>query len=683
MQLFLNNQLADLSDDSLVALTFQINNLAEVKNQQGNTSNQFKLPLTQHNRQILGFPDAVAFTTDLPYTRYEARIIQDGMEIVPLGFAELNSVDDNTASITVLSGNVDFFDAIDGKLYDMGDSNTTWGATHPWKPYDHTFSMDNIVASQTKTEGWIWPMIDYGNLVYDGVQATSVGVNFLRPGFFLKTAIELITKTAGFTPTGSLLDDPLYNKLIVQFANDNFEHSTDQQNLYNYNSISISTDSPFSANKNNYAGTLMLNKVNPYPVHQNLYPNNPLQPPSYFALENCSVSVSFTYNVYIDSKEDEGHNGGVEIRLMTRHPQHGNSQLTAITSTLTGARVKSGGRYREELVNQKLTFEIDLVQAQVLYIDYNVNNSRNTTITIRAGATLSVTSKNEPMLYGQQVQCERIFPDIGQKDLLKDTLQRFGIICQTDSIRRVVNFASLRDIMANLPNARDWTSKCLDMGKSISFRLGSYAQINYLKYKEDDGIIPKTYGQSQIKIKDQTLPVTADLFESQFAPTLNRPFLGGSMAIIKKIDHDAGDNDFSISTQPRLLVDYKLDLRSIDKTLTLQDADGRHVVMNDTISVPYFYRDDGQFNLCWGDMPAAGNQSTLPGLKTTYYAELERILTETKKVVRWFLLTPRDILELDLLIPVYLQQDGAYYYINKIDSWRKGQATKVELVKLG
>jgi hypothetical protein len=60
LQLFLNDNLVDLTDDSPIALTFQINNLAEVKNQQGNTSNQFKLPLTQRNRQILGFPDEVA-----------------------------------------------------------------------------------------------------------------------------------------------------------------------------------------------------------------------------------------------------------------------------------------------------------------------------------------------------------------------------------------------------------------------------------------------------------------------------------------------------------------------------------------------------------------------------------------------------------------------------------------------
>lgn len=143
LQLYINDQLVDLNDDSPVALTFQINNLAEVQNQQGNTSNQFKLPLTQRNRQILGFPDDIAFTTNAPYQQYQAKLVQDGLEIIPYGVAELNNVEQNNANITVLSGNVDFFDAIDGKLYDMGDSTSQWtnyGQNLVWQPYDHTWN---------------------------------------------------------------------------------------------------------------------------------------------------------------------------------------------------------------------------------------------------------------------------------------------------------------------------------------------------------------------------------------------------------------------------------------------------------------------------------------------------------------------------------------------------------------
>jgi hypothetical protein len=201
-----------------------------------------------------------------------------------------------------------------------------------------------------------------------------------------------------------------------------------------------------------------------------------------------------------------------------------------------------------------------------------------------------------------------------------------------------------------------------------------------MKYKEDDGVLPKGLANSQINVADKTLPATADLFESQFAPTLNRPYIGGSIAQIKMIDINSDSSDFDIGVSPRILIDQKLALNG--KVVKFTDGNNS-IMVNDTLSVPYFYKPDGDYNLCFGDMPGAGVNTTLSGLKSTYYPELGKILQQTKKVVRYFLLTPRDILDLDLLIPVYLEQDSAYYYINKIDSWRSGQPTKVELVKLG
>ena len=299
---------------------------------------------------------------------------------------------------------------------------------------------------------------------------------------------------------------------------------------------------------------------------------------------------------------------------------------------------------------------------------------------IYPGATLVIESQNTTVQFDQTVQCERIFPDISQKDLLKDTLQRFGIICQTDNATRTVSFNSLRDIVNNIPIAKDWTGKCIDQGKQVSFQLGNYAQANYMKYKEDDNVLPKGFADAQIDINNTTLPATVDLFQSQFAPTLNRPYVTGQIAQIKMIDNTSGSMDFSIGVWPRILVDQKTRLPS-GKTVTFTDGT-TNMVVNDIISTPYFYKPEGDYNLCFCDMPGTAG-STMPGLKTKYYPELQKVLTQTRKVIRYFLLIPRDILELDLMIPVYLEQDNAYYYINKIDSWRKGQPCKVELAKLG
>jgi hypothetical protein len=671
LQLFLNDTLVDLTDDSPIALTFQINNLAEVKNQQGNTSNQFKLPLTQRNRQILGYPDDVAFTTNQPYKQYAAKLVQDGMEIVPYGIGELNSVDDSTASITILSGNVDFFDAIDGKIYDMGDTTTELGKLELWKPYEHAWTLDNVVVSQQHTyqNGWIWPVVDYGtiNSKFDG--QPTIDVRYLRPGFFLRKAMEVMLKPGGYTlnPDSFLLKDDLYNKLIIQFANDNFEHGPAYDNSNsNYSLVAQSTVLQGYEYKRNGAnedlrfGNLLKGSSRIYNYAAS----------AYVATAELDVTITLQYGIFYQGKKPDG-----AVTISIKMVDSTDGQTTSLGSIRHGSdRVPKDGKYYQgEISGQVITVNTSLNVGQAVKISYDIDQAvkEDVYFHMHPGATFTVNDKLGNVLYGQQVQAERILPDLGIKDLLKDTLQRFGIICQTDNTRRMVTLASLRNLVNNIPQAKDWTTKCLNQGKNITFQLGGYAQTNILKYKEDDNVLPLNLADGQITVDDKTLPASGTLFESQFAPTLNRPYIGGTIAQINKVEPGSGNTNFSVSTQPRLLIHDVVDLRSQGRSIKFTDGLGADRVVNDVICTPYF------------DKPGGAHSLMFDKLRQQYYPELERILKQSKKVVRWFMLTPRDILELDLLIPVYLQQDGAYYYINKIDSWRKGQPVKVELVKLG
>jgi len=403
----------------------------------------------------------------------------------------------------------------------------------------------------------------------------------------------------------------------------------------------------------------------------------------YHATDRVNGTASLIIDLDMHGVANTGDNGYFELIINYRDASGHESEATRQTINFTDKAYPPNTRERTETVkNLKLTYDFELSKGDSVFITYHLHRY-NTTVFIHKGAAFRFDVDQKPVLYGQQVQCERIFPDISQKDLLKDTLQRFGIVCQTDNSTRTVSFNSFADIVDNMPIAKNWTSKCIDQGKTISFQLGGYAQVNYMKYRDDDNVLPKKLADSEIIVKDKTLPASADLFESQFAPTLNRAFTGGTIAQIKKLDPDSDTNDFSISTSPRILIDQKLNLLNLKDSPTVKFTDGEKTVeVNDIVSVPYFYKPDGEFNLCFCDKPGT-NGNILSGLKTKFYPELEKILTQTKKVVRYFLLTPRDILELDLLIPVYLEQDSCYYYINKIDSWRKGQPTKVELVKLG
>jgi len=675
-QLYLNSQLADLSDDSPIALSFQINNLADVKNQQGNTSNQFKLPLTQRNRQLLGFPDDIAFTSVLPYRQYQARIIHDGLEIIPYGIAELSGIEQDMANITVLSGNVDFFDAIDGNIYDMGDSTSQWsnyGANLVWKPYDHVWNLDNVVNSQTKTDGWIWPVVDYG-LISNSDFTTPIDVRYQRPGFFIKTAIDLLLKSAGYKGTGSLLDDPLYPLLICQFANGSFDHGTDQQNNPSHG-ITVQTGQNLA-----YSHPNTSNPVGAIPFGVVLVdPSRSYNPSSgsYTATEITSISIQFAFSLLFTSTNPSHSTYSSKVAVQLRFFDVGDTTGSVLTQ-LSYDYANRGNNNFIPANNQTLSFDTVLQPGQSIKVTYEFTGYTGSSFTIYSGATLTVTNKVQTVQFGQTVQCERILPDISQKDFLKDTLQRFGIICQTDNASKTISFNSFRDIVNNIPIAKNWTTKCINQGKQVAFKLGNYAQVNYMQYKTDTNVLPLKFGWSQINIDDQTLAATNTLFESIYGVTLNRPYYGGTIAQIKMIDDTSGSNDFTIGVSPRILIDQKLNIAQTGKTVSFTDGTNTRVV-NDIISTPYFYKPDApQLTTQYGKPSLLFND-----LRLCYYPELEKILTRAKKTIRYFLLSPRDILELDLLIPIYLQQDGAYYYINKIDNWRKGQPCKVELVRLG
>lgn len=467
LQLYINDELVDLADDSPIALTFQINNLAEVKNQQGNTSNQFKLPLTQRNRQILGFPDDVAFTTTAPYNNYNAKLVQDGLEIIPHGLAILSSVDNDTAAITVLSGNVDFFDALDVKIYDMGDKTTPLGAQRPFEPYLHRWDVNSVVSSQTKTEGWIWPVVDYGLMPADFKGTPEIDVRYMRPGFFLKTAIDMLVKLAGYTadPNCFLLKQPMYSQLIVQFAADSFEHGTDYQNSPDTMGLVATLGSDFQGkhpNANNPEGVInflnmVQNKDGVYNTSTGMYTAT--------SVSRVNISLKIPRFYFHGHIKD---NGGSEVDILIRFKDPtGELDLATTSYDLQGATLDPpnglirpfGGKNYTESVT--IAAQADLAPGSQISVWYRFRNLSNAYFNMPAGSELTIIADNHDVLYGQQVQCERIFPDITQKDLLKDTLQRFGIICQTNSTNRVVTFSSFRDIVENIPRALNWTGKAV------------------------------------------------------------------------------------------------------------------------------------------------------------------------------------------------------------------------------
>lgn len=699
IQIYINDEIVDIHPDEDPVLTFQINELASTDSINGNVTNVFALADTQRNRAILGFPDDITIDSLAPYRFYPAKVVVAGVEVIPLGQAEIQNFDNDKFNMLITSGNIDFFDAINFQIRDMGDSTsaaTNYGLTLPWQDYDHVWSVDSMVDSQTKTDGWIWPIVSYGG-VPDNPPFTDPGqlinVRNQRPAFFLHTFVEILAKAANYRidyERSSLMRDPLYQKLLIPFSASSFEHGTDYQNQIPEGGFEttlgvakqVSPGGPSSGNI----------QFNPVP----LVPDGI----NYTASGNITGKVTLIFDFYMYGYIYGNSPSQVTIGINARnpYPDTGNtnvgSQVLSFGSygqpTLVDGTSGSTREAYQTFHNVKIMVDAPLANGMQLNINFSTQHSGVTYWKMLAGATWTFEPDEVGVLFGQMIQCERILPDIGQKDLLKCIFQKFATVCQTDNINRKITFASFTDIVQNIPNALDWSDKLVDNGRQLYYQLDGFTRINWLRYQQDSSIpvanMPRFFADDRIIVDDQTLSPAnpqQDLFTSIFAPTLNQPYIGGSIA---RLSDPNSTESFSAPDSPRLLVDQKYVLRSAadgsGEKVVFSDADSgyetytRQLTGGQVISVPYFYKPDGEFNLCFCDK---GNQ---PGLRTKYYGPVEKMLKQYKKLVLFFVLTPYDIASLDLLVPIYVRHYNAYFYISKIDSWKHGQACKVEVVKL-
>jgi len=210
-EVYINDRLVDLDEGkSPIRLTYAVNDLAELKDRQAYATNSFKLPLTQNNLDICGFPLEAPIIGVQPYRKNTGKVVQGGIEVLVNGIAIITGASDSI-QVQVLSGLKGFFDTIaDKKLKELDLSE-----------YDHIWDLATVAGSQLNTDGYVYPVIDYGGL---SSTIREADVRQLRPAVFRKTLIERIADEAGYSISGSYTAYQKYIDSILAFSNDKFEH---------------------------------------------------------------------------------------------------------------------------------------------------------------------------------------------------------------------------------------------------------------------------------------------------------------------------------------------------------------------------------------------------------------------------------------------------------------------------
>lgn len=297
-------------------------------------------------------------------------------------------------------------------------------------------------------------------------------------------------------------------------------------------------------------------------------------------------------------------------------------------------------------VMEEWSFDNNIVQADI-EIDLEENSSYYLELYGYSGANFSFSAadSSKPLLTAYQIHdtidpskdnrfpLEGNLPDISQWDFVKNCLALVGLSAFVKGDKLVLHDYSH---VFDKSKAVDWSDKLRGarqgLPDAVSYTLQNWAKKNLIKYEENEDI--KSESGVELIVTDETLKDSRDIISLAFQPSI------GNQALHYKINNDGGADDEDI--EPRIF------------TLSL-GMKGRELYFGKTL------------------------QSK--NLKSQYYAQLQKVVSNPVVISADIALTEIDLIELDLSRPVYLETFGHYYSINTIKTSDSG-VSKVELTQI-
>lgn len=627
-EVYLNDILLDLDENNNpIRLIYAVNNLGELKDRQAYSTNTFKLPNTQNNRIACGIPDSAQLIQTEPYRKNTAKIVQNGIEILTNGIGIITAAGPNI-QLQILSGLIGFFDLLaDKKISDLDLSD-----------FDHTWNLSTVANSQGNTDGFIYPVIDYGSLSETERKADA---RQLRPATFRKTILERIVSESGYTITGVPLSYPKYLNSLIPFTNDKFTHGKAYADMLAIYKMSARNTNNFIINQG------ALNQTIPLNDDATTDPNNSWNGSQFNAPITARYRINFKFTLVATRVQF----GGSTPEIFTSIKVNGVDQA-GVLNTITNALGDT-----QTFENQELSIEIGLNAGDTVLINALQQPGVNRLYAIyQAGAQISADVIVEDVIYGSEVQLSATLPDITQKNFFKDFLQNFGLIVIPNNYTKELLLINMEEVYANKPNATDITDKLINSQDDITFAFEGYGINNYGKYKEDDAV-PDGTGDGLMTLDNLTLDDNVTLFTSVFAASVSVFKLNGvEVSEIKKIEDPAVSLDFKTKTQPRILLNRILNGQ-------FSFVDGSNTQVTQVASVPLFG------GLSYSE------------LFDENYPEIKRMLFRPFLVTKSILLKEIDIANIDWRIPVYDAKSASYYYKNQI-SYIQGNVSEISLIRM-
>jgi hypothetical protein len=200
-----------------IALTFSVEDIADITKRRGSFSKTITLPNTTTNRDCFGHAYNIqSFVGGFqPNKKIRAAMWEDGVQVFS-GVLQLISMSKIRGEVTyevgLFSDDVSLFKSIEGNLL-----ATTAGVTG----MNHTLTSAHVSATWTASgaSGYVYGLVDsygYTDVVTQGWFA--VPFYKMTPSIYVKKMVDLIFAQAGYRYTSEFFNSERFGKLVIPYA---------------------------------------------------------------------------------------------------------------------------------------------------------------------------------------------------------------------------------------------------------------------------------------------------------------------------------------------------------------------------------------------------------------------------------------------------------------------------------
>lgn len=588
-ELYLNDVLIELQNNS-VAVTLQVNDLGELVNRQSSFSNTIDVPKTDNNVSAMDLLGVVGNTSLKPYRKIKAKYVVDGIELISSGSVQIMETSSNF-KLRIYDGAVSFFDTIkDKKLSDLG-----------WSLYNHNLNLTNYLASFNNTAGYV-----YGDGIFFNDEYTS-DFNLKSPSIYLHTLFGMIVTQNGFSYEGDIFNETDFKSRVIPIVKG-----------YENNLTFQSPSFLVSKNITKIVNSLSITSID----IQDNFDNVVLTGASiYNIVMNFNITVGGGFVKFYIKK-------GGEILYSKDF-----TQASIDTNFIIDLKILGSGTL-EFWVDYIGEWDADISR---WFVDFSLTGTSN----------INSTPLNDIL-----IKFEELFEDVKQIDILKDTMQKFGLTFKQVRNSKHLIFKANKDLLIDTINAQDWSDK-FSSKESESYDSG-YAIENEFKYKYESGVEPFADGTMFIdnEISEQSKTVISSFFTASDKNDIYEVSKNWEIKKVDKVDTRIPKKD-AIKT-------YKVNFLSAPNSVSIEGVKGTQTVVGNT---PILSLIDFTSEII------------------NYYKEFKVLLDRYKKVNVKLNLSVLDIYNLDFFKLKYFNQLGKYYYLNKISNFIPDTISNCELIE--